>query len=229
MARHLALRMAYEDVFRVAQLKMDPRRMARIRAEIVGDQGVKTGNGGDQRKTDHRETLVVTEFLKPGIVELSDVLPPFLARMLLGWAARQPDRKNKRRGMHLRSTTLSGYLMLRLLAGLRQFRRKTWRYQQEGESVENWLKKVTEATALDPALGLEVAECGGLIRGYGETHTRGWAAYRLIEGALIEPTLAMQISPSIGAASIAKARKVALSTDSEAALREAIHPPVAVA
>src|SRR2546423_13504138 len=51
-ARHLAVRMSYEDVIRVAQAKIDPARIARICAEL----GVKPG-----------EPFTVTEFLKPGI------------------------------------------------------------------------------------------------------------------------------------------------------------------
>src|SRR5581483_702979 len=52
VARHLALRMSYEDVIRVAQVKIDPARIDRIAAEI----GAKPG-----------EPFTVTEFLKPGI------------------------------------------------------------------------------------------------------------------------------------------------------------------
>ncbi len=64
-ARHLAVRMSYEDVIRVAQAKIDPARMRRIAAEI----GVKSG-----------EPFTVTEFLKPGIEEMCSILPPSLAR-----------------------------------------------------------------------------------------------------------------------------------------------------
>src|SRR5206468_12499362 len=51
-ARHLAVRMSYEDVIRVAQAKIDPARLKRIAAEM----GVKFG-----------EPFTVTEFLKPGV------------------------------------------------------------------------------------------------------------------------------------------------------------------
>src|SRR5262249_29886607 len=62
-ARHLALRMSYEDVIRVAHAKIDPARLKRIAAEM----GVKPG-----------EPFTVTEFLKPGIEELCSLLPPGL-------------------------------------------------------------------------------------------------------------------------------------------------------
>ena len=60
-ARHLAVRMSYEDVIRVAQAKIDPARIARIGAEL----GVKPG-----------EPFTVTEFLKPGIEELARCFRP---------------------------------------------------------------------------------------------------------------------------------------------------------
>ena len=67
-ARHLAVRMSYEDVIRVAQAKIDPARRARIAAEM----GAKPD-----------EPLSITEFLKPGIEELASILPPRLAKFLL--------------------------------------------------------------------------------------------------------------------------------------------------
>ena len=50
-ARHLAVRMSYEDVIRVAQAKIDPARSGRIAAQM----GIKPG-----------QPFAVTEFLKPG-------------------------------------------------------------------------------------------------------------------------------------------------------------------
>src|SRR5690606_17196099 len=55
VGRHLALRMAYDDVIRVAQLKCAPSRYARIRDEV--------------RAKPH-EPVVVLDYFKPGIDEL---------------------------------------------------------------------------------------------------------------------------------------------------------------
>ena len=74
-ARHLAVRMSYEDVIRVAQAKIDPARFPRIAAQM----GVKPD-----------QTFTVTEFLKPGVEEFCSVLPPWLARRVLGFAERHP-------------------------------------------------------------------------------------------------------------------------------------------
>ncbi|HEY4747803.1 MAG TPA: DUF6537 domain-containing protein, partial [Steroidobacteraceae bacterium] len=74
VARHLAVRMSYEDVIRVAQAKIDPARLARIAA----DMGVKPG-----------EPFTVTEFLKPGIEEMCSLLPPQFARRILALSERR--------------------------------------------------------------------------------------------------------------------------------------------
>ena len=69
-ARHLAVRMSFEDVIRVAEAKIAPERFRRIEGEI---------NAKDQ-------PYVITEFLKPGIEELCQVLPPRLARAMVDYA-----------------------------------------------------------------------------------------------------------------------------------------------
>jgi indolepyruvate ferredoxin oxidoreductase beta subunit len=72
-ARHLAVRMSYEDVIRVAQAKIDPARFARI----AGELDVKPD-----------QTFTVTEFLKPGVDEFCSILPPWLAGRILALAER---------------------------------------------------------------------------------------------------------------------------------------------
>ena len=72
-ARHLAVRMSYEDVIRVAQAKIDPARFARI----VAQMGIKPD-----------QPFALTEFLKPGVEEFCSVLPPWLAKRILALAER---------------------------------------------------------------------------------------------------------------------------------------------
>src|SRR5208282_6561314 len=67
-ARHLAVRMSFEDVIRVAQVKSDPARIARIRRDMDAKPGDK---------------VAIFEFFKPGIDELCSILPPLLARPIL--------------------------------------------------------------------------------------------------------------------------------------------------
>ena len=50
---------------------------------------------------------------------------------------------------------------------------------------KSWLRSIVEAARLSGDLALEVAECARLIKGYGDTHKRGSANYRLIETRVI--------------------------------------------
>ncbi len=87
VARHLALRMSYEDVIRVAQAKISPERIARIAAQM----GARPG-----------EPVTVVEFLKPGIAEMCSVLPRWIAQPIIaaaerrGWTDRQPRASRDR-------------------------------------------------------------------------------------------------------------------------------------
>src|SRR5919198_2269595 len=64
---------------------------------------------------------------------------------------------------------------MRMLAWLKPWRPWTSRYREEQPLIERWLGLVQQAAKGDPALALEIPECPGLIKGYGETHRRGKA------------------------------------------------------
>jgi indolepyruvate ferredoxin oxidoreductase beta subunit len=195
-ARHLAVRMSYEDVIRVAQAKIDPARIARICAEL----GVKPG-----------EPFTVTEFLKPGIEELCSLFPPALAKRVLAFAERRGLSERLHWGMEVNTTSVGGFLRVWLLAKLRRWRRKSYRFQEEQRSIEAWLGRVIEAARLSADLALEVAECARLIKGYGDTLKRGSANYRLVETRIIDPVLAGRMPPARALDAIASARAAALA------------------
>jgi indolepyruvate ferredoxin oxidoreductase beta subunit len=194
-ARHLALRMSYEDVIRVAQAKIDPARLARI---------------VDEMKIAPDQPFAVTEFLKPGVEELCSVLPPSWARRILAYAERHPALAAAHWGMAVKTTAVFGYLRFYLLARLRPLRRKTYRYQEEQRAIEAWLRLIAQAAPLSGELAVEIAECARLIKGYGDTHKRGTANYRLIETELMLPALAGTMAPPDAAEAIANARTAAL-------------------
>ena len=191
--RYLALMMTYEDVIRVADLKTRASRLARVRVEV----GAKSG-----------EPITVTEFLKPGLDEFCSVLPRWLAR-LVRWLARRLDA-NDRFGLSLgvRTTSVSGFLMLWLLAKLKRWRRRTSRYAEEQALIARWLDMVARAARTDYELALEVVECAHLIKGYGETHRRGLSNFLTLMEAVVTPALGTG-GPS--AAAVARARAAALS------------------
>jgi indolepyruvate ferredoxin oxidoreductase alpha subunit len=194
-ARHLAVRMSYEDVIRVAQAKIDPARLARVEAEM----GVMPG-----------EPLAVTEFLKPGIEEFCSILPPSLARRLLALAQRHERLARLHWGMEVNTASVSGFLRFLVLARLRRLRPRTWRFQEEQREIEAWLGLINAAAALSAEFALEIAECARLIKGYGDTHKRGSGNYRLIEAQVIRPALAQRMPPRQAADAVASARTAAL-------------------
>jgi indolepyruvate ferredoxin oxidoreductase beta subunit len=195
-ARHLAVRMSYEDVIRVAEAKIAPERMQRI-----AQQELRATNG---------EPFTVHDFLKPGFEELCQVLPPFLARPILSLATRKGWLGRVYFGMEINSTSVSGYLRFLMLAKLKRLRRRGYRFAQEQAQIENWLALIADAARLSPALALEVAECARLIKGYGDTHARGTGNFHTIEMNVIRPALAGRIPAPRAIDAIASARTAAL-------------------
>jgi indolepyruvate ferredoxin oxidoreductase, beta subunit len=194
-ARQLAVRMSYEDVIRVAQAKIDPARFARIAAQL----GVKPD-----------QTFTVTEFLKPGVEEFCSILPPWLAKRIVALAERHPAFGGAHWGMALNTASISGFLRFYILAKLRRFRPRTWRFQEEQCAIETWLRLIAQAAPLAAELAIEIAECARLIKGYGDTHKRGAGNYRLIVAQVIEPALAGRLSVRQAADAIVSARTAAL-------------------
>jgi indolepyruvate ferredoxin oxidoreductase beta subunit len=182
-------------VIRVAQVKIDPARFS----AIARDMGVKP-----------EQTFTVTEFLKPGVEEFCSVLPPWLARPVLALAGRYPALGRAHWGMAVNTRSIFGYLRFALLARLRPYRRKTFRYQQEQCAIEAWLRMIAKAAPLSGELALEIAENARLIKGYGDTHKRGSGNYRLIETELMLPALAGAMPPRQAGEAIANARTAAL-------------------
>jgi indolepyruvate ferredoxin oxidoreductase beta subunit len=196
VARHLAVRMSFEDVIRVAQAKTSAERLTRVRAEV--------------RARDH-EPLEITEHFKPGIEEIAAILPPAWARRLLAWGERTGRLGKTYFSMHLRTTTILGFARLRLVAGLRWWRPRTHRFVEEQAEIDRWLGQIGEAAPTSVDLAREIAECARLIKGYGDTHKRGLANYRRIEEAVIAPALARRMPARAAADAVANARVAALA------------------
>jgi len=112
--------------------------------------------------------------------------------------------------MQVNSQSISGFLRLWLIAKLRPRRPKTYRYEEEQRAIESWLALILKAAHLSADLALEITECARLIKGYGDTHKRGTANYRLIEEQVMRPALAGDIPPNVAVDAIASARTAAL-------------------
>jgi indolepyruvate ferredoxin oxidoreductase, beta subunit len=209
VARHLALWMAYEDIIRVADLKTRASRFERVRREV----GAKAG-----------EPVVVIDYLKPGIEEFSSILPSFLGARLISWAERRGKLDAYNVGMHIRTSGIPGYLLVRSLAWLKPWRPRSYRYGEEQRLIERWLAQVAEAARRDAALALEIAACANLVKGYGETHRRGKANFLAITDALVDNPPTADAGEQTKA--IRKAREAALADPEGKALGASLGKPV---
>ena len=181
--RYLATWMAYDDIIRVGDLKTRKGRLERVAAEV---------------RATPDQPVIVTDHFKPGIEEVCAILPPGLARPILRWAGRRGAIDRLHIGLHVKTTSVSGFLLVWLLARLKGFRRMSSRFADEQALIERWLVTLRDAMAHDPNLAREVVECARLIKGYGETHRRGRGNFlRLMDGvvrpALTEPGTAEHV------------------------------------
>ena len=189
-ARLLALWMSYEDVIRVADLKTRASRFARVRREAAAKDG---------------QIVVVTDYLKPSASEIADILPP-------AWAARLRKKAGAGRAVKLRTSSVTGFLALRLTAALKPLRRKSSRFAEEQALIERWLGALKRLgfAALDAELSLEIVHCARLVRGYGETWRKSRAAFVRILDDLVENEQAVAKGADALKPAIRKARNAAL-------------------
>lgn len=208
-ARHLALWMCYEDVIRVADLKTRPERFERVRKEA-------------QASAD--ELVFVTEHFKPGIDEVASVLPYGMGKALLAWAVKH--RKDKLHiGMHIRSTSLWGYLMLRFMARMRPMRRNSLRFKQEHAAMQAWWSAMQNVTSKSAQMGLALAGLPQVLKGYGDTQKRGRENYERIWNEHLTPVLTSHQDLDLAAVALNKAITAALA-DPEGHLNKPVkvHP-----
>ncbi len=215
-ARWLALWMSYEDIARVAELKSRASRFERVRRET--------------RALDH-ELLRVHDHFKPGIAEVAALLPPPLAARIQAWGRRYEARHGEPWAMPVRlaSHSVSGLLVLLLLAAGRHLRRFGSRHAQEQALIEEWLSAVVDALAANWSLGHEVAACGRLVKGYGSTHAQAMANFlHLIRHVAIDAGR----DPLARAQALRSAREAAQADDAgkalDRALQDAGAPPRAL-
>ncbi|HEV2444193.1 MAG TPA: indolepyruvate oxidoreductase subunit beta family protein [Steroidobacteraceae bacterium] len=198
VARGLALWMTFEDTIRVADLKTRAARFARVREEIRAAPGQLFG---------------ITEFMKPRVAEIAGTLPAALGRRVLAsprmsrWLGRMTG------GKRIRTGTLAGFLFLHALGGLRRWRRGTLRYIDENARIEDWLERIERLAPAHYDLALELARAQRLIKGYGETHERGWRNF----SALVSRLDALA-SRADGAAVMARLHEAALADEEGVAL-----------
>lgn len=205
-ARCLALWMGYDDVIRVASLKSRASRFARIRQEVrAGDADI----------------VRVYDFFKPGALEIAAILPRRLGQWLEQRVLARTRSPDAGKGIRLQSSSVVGALLLRCAAGLRRLRPYSLRFGREQAAIEQWLAAVEQALVARGSEGLpvalELARLPRLLKGYGDTHSRGHEAFVRALGAYAE-------LGDAGSAEVAEALRVMV----RAALdHSSCEPPVA--
>lgn len=200
-ARHLALWMSYEDTVRVADLKTRRSRFDRVGGEV---------------HLSAVQHLGIHEFLHPRIEEIADTLPAGLGRWLLAtpWA-RACVEPFTRKGRIVQTSSIRGYLLLYSIAALRPLRRRSLRFQVEHQRINAWLADIVRLAPTQPALALEVARAQRLVKGYGDTHARGWRSFQRVMAKLPQ----LQSSPQ-GAQQLRDLSQAALADDDGLALEK---------
>ena len=173
-AKHVAIAMTYDDVTRVADLKIRESRKARVRVEVAAAE----------------DTIVTTtEYFHPRANELCGALPKSWGE----WIESRPEvfkvlDRVVNRGRRIRTNTVIGYLALAAVANFGKRRRGSLRHAREAAHREAWLTLAVQALETDYALGMEVLACRRLVKGYSDTHARGVSKFDRVMSAV--PTLA---------------------------------------
>ncbi|MDU8944684.1 indolepyruvate oxidoreductase subunit beta family protein [Ovoidimarina sediminis] len=194
LARHMAVRMSYEDTHRVAELKLRQTRLSRVKAEAKARDG---------------DIVDVAEYMKPGPEEIFGMLPEALGRKLIAISDRR-GWGNKSFPMKVRTTRFSGFIRLKLLAAAKRWRLKSLRHSEEIDWLNRWLGHIGAALDTAPAAALEITETARLVRGYGSTYKRGLRNWRLIEAEVITPCLDGSFPADMLADAVLQARLAAV-------------------
>jgi indolepyruvate ferredoxin oxidoreductase beta subunit len=167
-AKQIAVAMSYDDVIRVADLKTRASRVARVRVETAA-------------KPD--QLLDTTEFMHPRVAEMCATMPVRMGLLFERSKLLQRLLRLFERGRRVRTTTLSGYLPLYVLAGMRGRRRTLLRHTREQLHLDEWLGLVERYAMDKPDLALELLKCRRLVKGYSDTHARGTSKFDRVLGA----------------------------------------------
>ena len=162
-AKYLANAMVYDDLIRVADLKTREERRTRIANDLnLGDGHI----------------LGTTEFMHPRLEEISSTLPVGIAnwlrrrRKFYKWLDRRIDK-----GRRVRTYSLSGFLLLYCLAGLKRLRLKSLRHAEETAHRNRWLQVASDALDSNYDLAVSILKVRRLIKGYSDTHARGHSKF----------------------------------------------------
>jgi indolepyruvate ferredoxin oxidoreductase beta subunit len=163
LAKYLATAMAYQDVIRVADLKIRASRFDRIRT----DAGAKNG-----------QNVKLTEFMHPRVEEICGLLPAQFGKKAENSKTMSAIiRTLFVGGKRIRTDTIFGFLVLYALSGLRGWRLRSLRHEIEMAHIDNWLAGLRDTLPENYDLAVEIVRCQRLIKGYSDTHQRSQSKF----------------------------------------------------
>lgn len=169
-AKYVAVAMGYDDVIRVADLKVRASRFDRVRKEV-------------QAKDD--QIVYTTEYMHPRMEEVCGTLPKNLGL----WIESRPrlfsmlDRVVNK-GRRVRTGTVFWFTALYMVSALRGTRRGTLRHMREMNHLDAWLSAAAILLPRNYDLAVEVIGNRRLVKGYSDTHSRGLSKFDRVMSAV---------------------------------------------
>ncbi|MCK1515301.1 hypothetical protein IVB22_22660 [Bradyrhizobium sp. 190] len=198
IARLMAVRMAYEDPIRIAQLKL---------AELDPASGKPAKPAVDIRKF--------------RLAELIGVLPAVISEYVLdaldwaGWS-------NKRVSIRFSTASRLGIRRLKIEAGLRRWRLFSVRYAKERVWVERWLHMIDRSLTKQPRAASAIVQTATMIESYGDVYRQGLADWNAIIDGLVKPTFDGVLALHDLGSAVTEARAVAMPDPRQSALKRKI-------
>jgi hypothetical protein len=195
IARLMAVRMAYDDAVRMAQLKL---------AEAEAGPGAPLD---DARK------LRLDELVSSLPERVAN--PVLRALEYLGWLHLP---------VTVRFTAASGFGRRRLgiEASLKRWRLSSLRYARERVWVERWLHMIDRSLTRQPAAVAAVVATAEMVQGYGDGYTQSLRDWNLIVDHLVKPTFDGALSCPDLAGAITEARAAVNSDPRQESLKRVI-------
>lgn len=194
IARLMALRMAYEDPIRIAQLAL-------------------------MDLADGKPPSV--EIRKFRFDELIGALPAIAGEPVLdaldmvGW-------RHRRVSIRFSNASRFGIRRLKIEAALKRWRLFSIRYAEERVWVERWLHMISRALVKQPAAVTAVIDSATMITGHGDPYRHGLADWHAIIDGLAKPTFDGALPLTDLAGAITDARAAAEPDRRQVALKRAI-------
>ena len=193
IARLMAVRMAYDDVIRMAQLKL-----AEAGAGIPPD-----------------------DVCRLRLDELVSLLPETAADYAL-WALEYPGWLHLPVTVRFSAASRFGLRRLRLEASLKRWRLYSLRYARERVWVERWLHMIDRCLTKQPAAVAAVVATAEIVHGHGEDYSRSMRHWNLIINHLVKPTFDGALPCPALAGAITEARAAVNSDPRQESLKRVI-------